>query len=314
MRVRNYFVAAVTVGTVLLVTLTCFVHISAQSKDEFRWIDPQRDHALWAKVLLAFHDELKPDTPDPSTLTYGYKYLKQVGVVGNSALVVVGYKTREHPKVDEMGAEYFSAFNYDLASGSISKVVDPENNQLLMMWRWKLVKLARFEPSVAPDVVFTYMTCWECEPEKMLSALHYDSAARQWQVRRWGDGKPQWWMTPVGLVVGVDVYGGSDTVSYDCLYGLLDLNQGGFDSVAIRCKEVREPTKNKRQVNDATILYSLKQGHFTGEIVTEKNQRVNILSELCKVNSGNKLCKGVTKTNVAQSCAAQEPRTAHKTT
>jgi hypothetical protein len=267
----------------------------AQATAEFRWIDRQTENALWSKVRLALRDELKPDTPSPDTIAYAYKFVDKVGLLNNSALVIVGHKLKEHPERDQIGSEYSEAFNFELSSGSLSRVANPENGQPLSMWQWKFVNLARFEPSVAPDVVFRYRTCWECEPETILSALHYDPGKHQWQIRRWGNGKPLWWVTPVGLVFDEDVYGGDDTVSYDCMYGLLDLNKDGFDDLAMRCREVSEPIKNKTQISDSTILYSLKQGHFTGEVVTSGDQRSRIWSELCRVSAKKKLCNNVAR-------------------
>jgi hypothetical protein len=257
----------------------------------FRWIDAQHDGAVWSKVQAALRDELKPDKADPDTLTFGYKYLMRVGVSNNSALVIVGYRVRQRPTPAEQGEEYFVAFNYDLVSGSLSKVINPEHTDVdgLYMWHWKFNRLARFESSPVPDVVFTYLSCWECEPEKILAALRYDSATRTWQIRPWGDGKPEWWMTRVGLVIDMDV-SASATVSYDCLYGFLKLSGDRLDDVAIRCKEVTEDELRKFHVADSTVFYSLKGDEFIGEIVTTKDQRLKIWSDLCRISSQNKLC------------------------
>jgi hypothetical protein len=247
---------------------------------------------VWSKVQVALRDELKPDKADPNTLTFGYKYLKRVGVWNNSALVVVGYRVRERPTRAEQGEEYFLAFNYDLVSGSLSKVINPEHADVdgLYMWHWKFVKMARFEPSPVPDVVFTYLTCWECEEETMLAALRYDSATNMWQIRSWGNGKPEWWMTQVGLVVDTDV-NFTGISSYGCLYGVADLSADGFDDVAIRCREVDEDDQKKVEVTDTTVLYSFKEGRFIGEVVTSEGQRLKIWSDLCRSSSKNKLCR-----------------------
>ena len=83
------------------------------------------------------------------------------------------------------------------------------------------------------------------------------------------------------------------TVSYDCLYGFLDLNDNGFDDVAIRCKEVTENDPRKLRVTDSTVLYSLNGDSFIGEIVTAKDRRLKIWSELCRSSGRNKLCRNV---------------------
>ena len=258
----------------------------------FHWIDSRQDVALWTRVQSAFRNELAPDKAEPDTLTFAYKYLKRVGISNNSALVILGYRVREHPAPDEQGEEYFLAFNYDLVSGSLSKIVNPEHPDLdaLYMWHWKFARLARFETSPVPDVVFTYLTCWECEAEKIRGALHYDSTTHAWQIRAWGSGKPEWWMISIGLVVDADVSDEGNTASYDCLYRILDLNGHGFDDVAIRCKQVNEHDQGKVEINDSTVLYTLKGDRFTGDLVTSEDQRRRIWSQLCRTNPRNKLC------------------------
>lgn len=287
------------VGTKWLVILMAVFVLTSpshpQSQSEFRWLKPQRDQALWGNIRQAFLDELRPDPPDPSTLTYGYKYLKAVGVLNRSALVIIGYRTREHPKRNEEGAEFFRAFNYDFTTANPSNIESPQKGYPSDMFRWKLIKLTRFEPSPAPDIVFTYLTCWECEEERILSSFRYDLTKKQWEFRQWGNGRPLWWAGQIGIVVWEDVYGGSDTVSYDCLYGLVDFDHDGFDDVAVRCKEVTEPIKSRLKTNDSTVLYSLKNGHFKGAVVTDSQQRKQIWDELCKVDTQNALCRGVSK-------------------
>ena len=206
---------------------------------------------------------LRPDKADADTLTYSYKYIKSVGVADGATLVIIGYRIREHPTALEAGFEYFVPFNYDMASGSVSQVIDPEERGLYL-WHWKFVRLARLQSLTTPDIVFTYLSCVECEPEKLLGALHYSSVTHDWQIRQWGNGKPQWWMTPVGLVVGLDT-SASSTVSYDCLYGFLPFNGGRLEDVAIRCKEVTEDEQRNRHVTDSTVLYALKGNSFKGE-------------------------------------------------
>ncbi len=284
-----------------IMPLACGAVESAPSRG-FRWIDAQHDGAVWGKVQAALHDELLPDKPDPDSLTFGYKYLKRVGVSNNSALVIVGNRVRKRPSPSERSEEYFLAFNYDFISGSLSQVVDPEHVEVhaLYMWRWKFARLARLESSPVPDVVFTYLSCSECEAEKLLAALRYDPATRMWQIRQWGEGKPEWWMTRVGLVIGIDIDSGGPTVSYHCLYGFLDLKSDGFDDVAIRCQEMTEDQPRKFHLADSTVLYSLKGDRFIGEVVKTKDRLQKIWSDLCRSSSQDKLCKNVQRFNRSQ--------------
>lgn len=264
-----------------------------QGQPTFRWIDSQHDGATWNQVRTALSDELRPEKSEENEPTYSYKYISRVGIGANSALIIVGYRFSEHPTKNEYGVEHFRAFSYNLSTGELSKVIDPEHDgYALYMWQWKFLKLTRFEPSTLPDVVFTYLTCGECEEEKMLSAIHYDSGSQKWQIRQFGDGEPRWWMTRVGLVVDKDI-SFTDILSYRCLYGLVDLNGDGFDEVAIRCREVDVDEKKKTTLTDSTVLYSLKNARFVGELVTAKDERLKLWSVLCQHSPANKLCKDV---------------------
>lgn len=276
----------------LIIALLCQVCAYAQRTPAFRWLEPQRDAAAWTKVESALRDELKPDDPDPDTLVYRYKYLKKVGAVGDSALVIVGNRTSEHPKPGEEGAEHFFAFNVDLASEKKSQIINPLNHGALYMYRWKLMKLARFERSKTPDVVFAYLTCWECEPEEMLSAFRYDAAFRQWQVRKWGNGKNPWWAAQDGLVFDRNVNNGGNTVAFDCLFGVTDFTRDGFDDVAIRCKEIRETRDRRPKIADSTLFFTLTSGKFKSRSITDFQEGVRVRSRLCKLNPGNRAaCK-----------------------
>jgi hypothetical protein len=112
-------------------------------------------------------------------------------------------------------------------------------------------------------------------------------------------GKPEWWMTAVGLVVAKDV-NFTGILSYDGLYGLFDFNGDGFDDVAIRCKEVDQDDQRKIDTTDSTVLYSLKGGSFVGEVVTAKDRRLKIWSKLCRTSSHNKLCRNVERSDKSQ--------------
>jgi len=282
--VKAAFLAVFAVGI-------CWIHVYAQQPVEFHWTDSRQDKALWSKVRQALQHELNPDIHDPNAQEYAYRYLKRVGVINHSVLAFVAYKISEHPTRSEADGEYISAFNCDPVSGVVAVVENPEDHNPLKMWQWKFSTQVQLEPSPAPDLLFTYLSCWECEPETILSALHYVAEQRQWQVRSWGNGKTQWWMTAVGLVVAIDIYGGDDTVSYDCLYGVLDTDRHVLKSLAIRCKEVHEPAKGKFKVNDATALYSYKDGYFTSEIIASKEQRLHIWVQLCTTAGKKSLCK-----------------------
>lgn len=194
----------------------------------FRWIRPTSDPQLWQHIQSAFHDELTPDEPKPGQDpldVYRYKYLQRCGIVGHSALVVVGHQpTKQLTKENEWDV-YSSAYNFDLATGQKSAI-----RQADWMWQWKFRWLARFGPSRVPDVTFNYLTCTECEPDFMFGSFYYDSKGSAWQARSWGDGKQIWWAAKDGLVVDMDL-DKDDVISYDCVYGPIDSKASGFQDL-----------------------------------------------------------------------------------
>jgi hypothetical protein len=269
---------------ILVVWFAYCTAASAKPTSTFRWITPKTDPQTWAAVQDSFRDELVPDDPHKEAPTYAYKYISHVALLDRVALVIVVYRTVRATK-GQWVEEYFTAFNFDVATGARSKIPDAE-----WMWNWNFVKLANFESSPTPDIVFTYLTCSECEPERMLSALYYDGTSEQWRLREWQNRKDVWWTTPTGLVVWQHVSGGNG-IAFDCLYAIKDLNGDRFDDIAIRCKEVSESEAGKIKANDAMVIYSVKQGKFTSKLISNWQERVDLTSDLCALKPANSLCK-----------------------
>jgi|ERR1700730_4154905 len=219
-KARNYVnvrFALRLLGTVLsLVVPASSRAIGAQADSEtnaFRWVHPNSDPQLWEQILTSFNDELAPDVAQQGQSeldVYRYKYLQKVGVVNHYALVIVGHRpAKELSKANEWD-EFSSAFNLDLVTSKKSLI-----EHAGAMWKWKFSKMAKFGPSLIPDVTFTYLTCTECEPDLMFASLYFDAPTSGWQIRSWGDGKELWWTASDGLVVDMDVNNGGDTLSYD---------------------------------------------------------------------------------------------------
>jgi hypothetical protein len=255
----------------------------------FRWIHPGSDPQLWEQILASFNDELTPDDAkqgQDQLDVYRYKYLQKVGILNHSALVIIGRRPAKEIAKENAWDEYYSAFNFDLATKQKSTIEHAD-----VMWKWKFQKLAKFGPSPVPDVTFTYLTCTECEPNVMFASLYYEEAKSTWQVRSWGDGKDLWWTVNDGLVVDFDNIGSGDTISFDCVYGILDLKGTGFDDVVMRCKEVSYNDAGRAKIDDATVLYSSSGGQFKRRRVTDESEAVELTAKICGPNSASMLCK-----------------------
>lgn len=122
----------------------------------FRWIHPNSDPQLWQQIESAFQDELTPDDAKPGQDkldVYRYKYLQRVGILNHSALVIIGRRPAKEVTKENEWDEYYSAFNFDLATKQKWTIEHAE-----VMWKWKFKKLAKFGPSPVPDVTFTFLT------------------------------------------------------------------------------------------------------------------------------------------------------------
>jgi hypothetical protein len=253
------------------------VATESDSQTQFRWLDSGRDSALWNRVQTAFAQELEPDDPRQVPEHYlptQYKYVQKVGVVRTAALVILGYKeTKESP-----GYDYFNAYSYDLRDGSKRPIsfelprpanVWPRSD---VLWMFNVIKFAQFEQSAAPDVVFTYDGCTECEADHFLASFKYDSN-KGWTARQWDNDK--------SLLLMYDPEPDENALSSDYLFKIKDWNGDGFDEVAVRRRKVTQDIRRKQVVDDSTMLYKAENGTLIGHYVYS-NERVAINAELCR--------------------------------
>src|SRR6202158_2744890 len=277
-----------------------------ETADTFRWIHPGSDPQLWQQIETPFQDEPAPDDAkqgQDERDVYRYKYLQKVGILNHSALVIIGRRpAKEIAKEDEWD-EYYFAFNFDLATKQKSTIEHAD-----VMWKWRFKKLAKFGPSPIPDVTFTYLSCTECEPDIIFASLYYEETKSTWQVRSWGDGKDLWWTVNDGLVVDFDNIGSGETISFDCVYGILDLKRTGFDEVVMRCKEVSYSDAGRAKIDDSTVLYSLSNGQFKRRRITDVSEALELTAKVCRPNSPSLLCKlpGYIAATSGQSSALDE--------
>lgn len=280
--------AAAILLAAILFSLACPAKTRAQSANGFRWLSPSTDATTWTKIQDAFQNELRPDAAKiDGSAVYAYKFLERVGLADRSALVIVSHKTSKASQKEDDGERFSSAFSFDLETRTITKIARAKE-----MWHWKFKRLAQFEPAGVPDVAFTYLSCWECEPSEVLSTIHYDAAAKQWVMREWQPDKMIWWTGQDGLVVDADILeGADDTLSFACLYGVLDLHGAHAQNVASRCHELTETSGSKTIATDVTVLYSLEGERLKIRPVTNLKEVAEITAKLCDPKRSNPLCK-----------------------
>jgi hypothetical protein len=137
---------------------------------------------------------------------------------------------------------------------------------------FKVTKLAQFERSPAPDVVFTYDDCTECEERHFLASFKYDSE-KGWTARQWDNKK--------SLLLMETPEPDDNVLSFDYLFKIKDWNGDGLDEVAVRRREVTPASGGKQSVDDSTTLYKAENGTLVGLATLDAKLREAINAELC---------------------------------
>jgi hypothetical protein len=264
--------------TTLLAIVAC-VSAAAQStttaSSDFRWLDPRKDAALFDRIKDAFVEELKPDDPEKVKPVEPqlYKRISRIGIFKSFALVLIA--ERETPAYTY--GDYFQPFNYNLNTGR----KEPFEKGFR---RWRFKRFAHFEPSKTPDIVFTYLSCTECEATYLLGSFRFDSATASWGTRKWSEKDED-----ESIMVGSDTVVGSEEGEYDyqCLYRVADFNGDGFDEVAVRCQAVGEKDKI---IEDKTLLYSVQQEKPAIITLAEPQRIAALTAKLCEGAKKSRLC------------------------
>ena len=270
-------------GMILLFTCGCQqsqpnLVVNQTGEDQFQWLDSSRDSQVWNHVQAGFRQELEPDDPRRVPAHYlpnQYKYVYRIGVFKTAALVIIGYReTKESP-----GYDYFNAYSYDLRDGSKRAIVtEPPRPpgtwpQSDVLWLFEVTKLAHFDRSPAPDVVFTYSGCTECEADHLLASFQYDGVSRTWTARQWDKQS--------SLLLAFDPSPGDNVLSSEYLFKIKDWNGDGFDDVAVRRRNVTQVGERKNETEDSTVIYSAEKGRLVAHPVRDSKEREGINAELC---------------------------------
>ncbi len=267
--------------TVLIAILMLAASSSAISQNAhpsstaFHWLSSSRDATLFERIKTAFADELKPDDPEKvkPVVAQEYKWISRVGVFETSALVLIG----ERESQTSTYGNYFVAFNYDLKGGEKTSLTSFNNGFM----RWKFKKLARFDSSRAPDIVFSHPSCTACEADYFLSSFRFDSTEAKWGVRTWSEKTTE-------ILIGSDYSVDAEENSKDdCLFKFADFNGDGFDDLAVRCLAVTEQGKI---LEDTTTIYTIQHGQPQVLIVRDHQQLATIRDQLCVDAKKSKLC------------------------
>jgi hypothetical protein len=210
------------------------------------------------------------------------KYVERIGEFRGISLVILGNK--------ETGADVypiFRAFSFSPKSGGKTVIRDMKGN-IEWLPLWKFDKIAHFQDSQSPDVVFRFFSCTECEAEELLGSFHYESQGKSWTLRHWSEADGD------DLMIGSDKQFGEDGIySYTCLHTVEDLTKDGFDDAAVRCRETVDAGSGKSKVTkDETLLYTLRQGDFARTVLRSADPlNADVQAALCRTVTKSLLCK-----------------------
>ncbi len=267
------------IGIILLLTVTSAV---AQQSD-FRWATNATDRAVFQQVEVAFKDELTPDREDSQSHTAPMtrKFIERIGLQGHAALVIIGERENKNDTY-----AVFRAFNFNLRNKTRSQIRGKEAEWL---WMLRVEKLAHLSSPEETDVIFDFLTCTECEADRVLAAFHYVQMNGNWELRQWGqDGAAV-------MIASDDQFGDDGIYHYDCLHAVADLTGDGLDDLAVRCRESVQPDPNspvRRITRDDTFLYTSKNGTITRIVITKTSaQATAVRSALCAAKPTSPLCR-----------------------
>ncbi len=225
-----------TLAATTLLAIAACTSAAAQitASEDFRWLDPRKDAALFDQIKGAFVDELKPDDPkvklvEPQLYKF-HKRISRIGVFQSSALVLIA----ERDELASTYGDYFQAFNYDINVGK----KEPFKKGFR---RWRFHKFAHFSSAKTPDIVFTYLPTLEWETQYSLSSFRFDRQRGLWDMRVWSNNQDD-----DMIDIGSDTVEGSEEGEHDvhCLFKVADFNGDGLDDIAVRCQAVAWKTES----------------------------------------------------------------------
>ena len=248
----------------------------------FEWLDSKKQADTWATVSVAFRQELLPDQPsaDPNASVYPLKQIARMARCGDAVFVVLEKRATE--KEREEWDRPFDLYNFNLAKNEKTPIAAK-----WIFWFWQFDQLAHFEDGPAPDITFRSMSCVECEPLIILSAVRFDPKAQKWELRHWLNREE-------GITIADwDLSEGSEG-DYETLAGIADFSKKGHDEVAVwtlnRSLDDKDPTKTLPAVTKVS-LFGFQNGMPVEANVKDEKEISRIKKLLCEIALEDVACK-----------------------
>jgi hypothetical protein len=250
--------------------------ISYGETSSFHWLDPKKDPNQFSEIEKKFSGELSPDKAGREFpyIPIKFKEIHRIGIFQNFVFVII----KNGPQDSEEKA-FYNFYNYNLENKK--KMTIQIQGEI---WDFEFYKLARFEDTPIPDIVFSYWDCRDCEAVNYLSSLQFDSKLQAWKVRKWNEKE--------SILIGSNDQIGEYTYSYDCIHKIQDMNGDGYEDVGTWCKLTSKGffDENKGPDQHLTFVYSVVQGLGVARKIDAEPELSRIHEILCR-SSKSPLCK-----------------------
>ena len=253
---------------------------------KFVRIDRKKDASAWDIITAAFRQELRADEVGTTSNDPAGQYahpVKRIALMASCGDAVIVALEKRSGKKDEDWNRLVELYNFNLSRKEKS-IIEAK----WQFWLWTYRKLARFDDSPVPDIVFESASCTECEPEFVLSAVRYDADNQKWGLRLWPEGGE-------GVVIAdtdVDVDGSVE--EYRMLAGIADFEHVGHDEIAVwthyRDVDDKDP-KHKLPAVTTLHLYRCEKGVPRDYEIKDEAEKNRITKVLRQMNSRQKLDK-----------------------
>ena len=209
----------------LVLVALAYTALGQQKLDHLRWVDIKKEIELVRTIEASLKEQ-------------PYTHLREIGVVGTAALVLVS--ERESYEGNYVPFEYDTeiAYSCNLAARTCEK--------LWLGYKLEVIGDGKFvKGQKVADLVFRYQRCVECEPSSHITTFYYDEGGKKWCIRTWGAKD-----TPGGSIGYTDI-----DWSASSIFHIVDFDGDGADDIGIWLREVGEG-----KVENSYSLLQVKSG------------------------------------------------------
>ncbi len=254
--------------------ITAVLAFPTALRAQVEWITESTHPVLWSRITGAFTQEMNDSVG--GIPPYPPRGIQWVVLQDSAALVFVRYAYDA-----EWWPSLHRIYSYRLDTGEKGLLGSETRNWL----RLEHEGVANFEVG-APDIVFRYLSCYECEAVLLLSSVKYDN--NQWSIRTWTtDGEAS-----ESAMIGSSQQYGDYLWRYACAHRIWDSDSDGADELTVFCRSFCHDRKTEelKVQRDHAVLYDHVSGQMVGEEVTSPEAQDELYRAVCASSPTSNLC------------------------